>query len=284
MRSDYTGLSRLKPENVVWIFGYGRSGSTWLSDMMGELKNHVLWSEPMIGLLFGGFYYNLSHYNIDFSEFYLNHHGFIFGPQQEAWPRLIRSFFLEAAFARFPRMGSGDILVVKEPNGSVGAPLLMEALPESRMILLLRDPRDVVASNLDAFKRGSWGLRTIRQESISDIPVEAVVNEYLQNISNAKQAYDYHKGPKVLIKYEDLGKNALCSMRYIYSALGIHVVQEELTHVVDKYSWEKIPDESKGEGKFYRKATPGGWKKDLTAEQVKVVERATTSLIKEFYS
>ena len=38
----------------------------------------------------------------------------------------------------------------------MGAPLLMEALPESRMILLVRDPRDVAASTLDAAKEGGW--------------------------------------------------------------------------------------------------------------------------------
>src|SRR3712207_6950789 len=49
-----------------------------------------------------------------------------------------------------------DYLVVKEPNGSIGAPLLMEALPESRMILLVRDPRDVAASSIDARRKGGW--------------------------------------------------------------------------------------------------------------------------------
>ena len=42
--------------------------------------------------------------------------------------------------------------------------------------------------------------------------------------------------------------------------------------MVEKHSWENIPEEEKGEGKFYRKATPGGWREDLTPGQVEMVE------------
>jgi hypothetical protein len=39
----------------------------------------------------------------------------------------------------------------------------------------------------------------------------------------------------------------------------------------------------KGEGKFYRKVTPGAWGDDLTAEQVQIVEELTRPLLKQFY-
>src|SRR3712207_7766565 len=48
----------------------------------------------------------------------------------------IRHFVLTGARYAFPNLGPDDLLVVKEPGGGVGAPFLMEALPESRMILL----------------------------------------------------------------------------------------------------------------------------------------------------
>src|SRR5215210_1996448 len=50
---DYRGL---RPENIVWIFGTGRSGNTWLTAMM-ESAGHPVWTEPAIGKLFGDFYY-----------------------------------------------------------------------------------------------------------------------------------------------------------------------------------------------------------------------------------
>ena len=271
--SDATKASGIKPENVVWIFGYGRSGSTWLSDMKGELKNHPLWREPMVGLLFDNFYYHISHYGIGFQDYYRNVPEFILGPKKEVWLKLIRSFFLDGASARFPRIADDATLVVKEPNGSVGAPLLMDALPESRMILLIRDPRDVTASVLDAFRKESWGFDVLGKNSIPDIPVEAVADEYMRNMGNAKQAYEAHKGHKVLVRYEDLSSDTLGTMERIYSALQITVDEEALFRVVEKYSWVNIPKDKKGQGKFYRKATPGGWKKDLTKEQAEVVEK-----------
>ena len=44
-----------------------------------------------------------------------------------------------------------------------------------------------------------------------------------------------------------------------------------------------IPDGEKGEGKFYRKATPGGWREDLTPKQARVIEEVTRPLLEEFY-
>jgi hypothetical protein len=52
---------------------------------------------------------------------------------------------------------------------------------------------------------------------------------------------------------------------------------------VEKNSWEMIPSEQKGDGKFHRKAKPGGWREDLTARQVEIVEDITAPLLNEFY-
>jgi hypothetical protein len=69
----------------------------------------------------------------------------------------------------------------------------------------------------------------------------------------------------------------------MYSELGVGVDEGELARVVDKHSWENIPEDKKGEGKFYRKASPGGWKDDLTPEQAEIVERVTAPLLEQLY-
>jgi hypothetical protein len=75
------------------------------------------------------------------------------------WLRSVRNVVLEGAAARYPELREDQYLVEKEPNGAIGAPLLMEATPESRMIFLIRDPRDVIASRLDASRQGGWTER-----------------------------------------------------------------------------------------------------------------------------
>lgn len=267
----------VEPENVVWIFGFGRSGSTWLSRMMRDLKQHTVWSEPLIGLLFGRFYYTESH------QVYRENPMFVMGSRKEIWLKSIRSFFLIGASERFPKATTGNgILVVKEPNGSIGAPLLMEALPESRMIFLVRDPRDVTASALESLQKEGWGSERLRLTTTPAVTAEMWAAHYLQYVGNTKQAYDEHGGPKTFVRYEDLRTDPLDTMRRIYSELGIEVDDEELSQVVEKHSWENIPAEKKGPGKFYRKGKAGSWKEDLTPEQAGAVEQICGDLMREF--
>jgi hypothetical protein len=272
--------------NIIWIFGSGRSGSTWLRSMMGEMSYHRIWEEPMVGRLFGEFYARAPQENLRSAHFIMGE------PIRKGWTRSIRNFVLDGAGYSNPQIGADDYLVVKEPNGSVGAPLLMEALPESHMILLVRDPRDVVASVFDAARSGGWlndqlGRDATGWEALADrkpnIFVKRRANVYLQSVGGAKQAYDAHRGPKVLVRYEDLRASTLDEMRRIYSELGITIDAAGLERAVEKHSWERVPDEEKGRGKVHRKARPGSWSEDLTEEQGRMVERITAPLLELFY-
>jgi hypothetical protein len=277
----------VKPENIIWIFGSGRSGSTWLRSMMEDLDQHQLWEEPMVGRLFGSFHHRAP-------EVDLSRHDFILAnATRKGWTRAIRNFVLDCANYTHPLLGADAYLIIKEPNGSIGAPLLMEALPESRMIFLIRDPRDIMSSMLDGARRGGWMYERRKNDGWKqralagekpNVFVRKRSRKYLQHAGSAKKAYDAHQGPKVLVRYEELRSDTLGTMKRLYSALGIPVEETKLARVVKKHSWENIPEEEKGAGKFRRQAMPGGWKEDLTPQQAKVVEEITAPLLKEFYS
>ena len=276
----------VNPENVVWIFCSNRSGSTWLSSMMGEVEGHEVWNEPLVGKLFGDLYYvgAAGHQKVK--------HYILGDYHKGSWLDSIQSFVLSEATARFPEVAEGGYLIIKEPNGSIGAPLLSEAMPASRVIFLVRDPRDVAASGLDAARKGSWQYenaadRGWKREALADnqpdVWVRRRAQNYVRHAGKARDAYEAHKGPKVLIRYEELRDDTLGTMERLYSTLRIEVGEEDLARAVDKHAWENIPENEKGQGKFYRKAKPGGWREDLTPAQVEIVEQVSAPLLKEFY-
>lgn len=124
--------------------------------------------EPSIGALFGNFYYRDPGIGAAHPHQRVIHLG-------EAQRGL---GFLSSAPSSSMRQarccGETDALIVREAYGSIGAPLLMEALPESRMVLLMLDPRDVVASNLDAFRPASSGSSALSTNRIPSYGAENV--------------------------------------------------------------------------------------------------------------
>jgi hypothetical protein len=244
--------------------------------MMAEMPRHQVWEEPLVGQLFGEFHATARPAD-------LNRPGFIMADAtRNEWVKSVRSFVLDGAGYVRPLLHPDDYLVVKEPNGSVGAPLLMEALPESRMVLLVRDPRDVVASALDATRKGGWLYHRAVDED-PDAFVRRRAGVYALHLGSATEAYDTHEGPKSLVLYEELRGDTLPTIGRLYSDLRIPVEKNCLRRAVEKNAWEKLPEERKGSGKALRRATPGRWREDLTPAQARVVERATLHLLERFY-
>jgi hypothetical protein len=278
-------MDKLGAGGLVWIFGTGRSGSTWLASMMGDIAGGRLWNEPLVGKLFGDFYAGARPKSLRSKNFVMA------DAHRQAWLEGIRCFVWRVADSRFPDAEEGDWIVVKEPNGSIGAPYLAAAFPRSALVLLIRDPRDVAASALDRHLPGGQAYEWRKSEgSVRDRAsrnpeafIEGQAKRYMRNVGAANRAYEAHEGPKVMVRYEDLRTDTLGTMRRVYSTLGIPTDEDELVQVVKKHAWENITEEKKGRGKFHRKAKPGGWREDLTPHQARSVEKITAPLLREFY-
>jgi hypothetical protein len=88
----------IRPENIIWIFGTAKTGSTWLGRLMGEPQGYYAWREPNVGDLFGSHYYEKSEgkystrKNKHWEHFWILAEG-----HRETWINSIRSFVLEGA-------------------------------------------------------------------------------------------------------------------------------------------------------------------------------------------
>jgi hypothetical protein len=271
---------------LAWIFGSSRSGSTWLLRMLAELDRVVPIDDPHIGHHLGVWRpiplawatakdppklgtladYKRQKRDYLFSDSY-----------RDTWVPCLRQLIaerFEAQAADYVDEAGGiekPIVVVKEP-GSHAADTIMELFPESSLIFLLRDGRDVVDSWLDAYRDGSWAtdegafpvddggrLPLIRWQSSVWLHRTQVVQDTYARTDPSR---------RLLIRYEEMRADPVGALERIRELLDIEAGPDELARIARANEFSRVPKRRRGSGQEIRRAQPGGWIDHMSREEI----------------
>ena len=275
----------------MWVFGSPRSGSTWLLRVLGDHDSIVPVNEPMLGWYLGPFLSDLPGFGstaLDSRNFTLRQvqdekpSQFFAGEFEHAWRPALGRMMRERFAAHVQRYPPGNgaeraLVLIKEPNGSQSADIIMSALPRARFLFLLRDGRDVVDSDLAAHMPGAWVTKEFPgAQGLSDaerLPfVVQSARKWLWRTEVTQRAYDAHPGPKLTMRYEDLLADPRAHMRALLDWLALDMPDTELEATLDRHAFENVPAERRGSLEFFRAASPGLWRENLTAEEQAAME------------
>jgi hypothetical protein len=279
-------ISVTAPGRLAWIFGSSRSGSTWLLRMLAELDRVVPIDDPHIGHHLGVWrpiplawatakdppkLGTLADYKRQKRDYVFSDH------YRDTWMPQLR----ELISARFEAQAAEDIaaaggierpvVVVKEP-GSHAADTIMDLFPDSGLIFLLRDGRDVVDSWVDAYRDGSWatdegaypvedGGRTalIRWQASVWLHRTEVVQETYARTDPSR---------RVLVRYEEMRADPPAALARICAKLGIEATDAQLEQIAKANEFSRVPRSRRGAGREIRRAEPGGWAHHMSREEI----------------
>ena len=252
-------------DRIAWIIGCGRTGSTWLAEMLGDLPKIRRWHEPYFGRLFKHLYERPDELDRKTSFFARRH--------QEIWLDGFRQLFFRMIQDRYPQFGRHS-LVIKEVNTPELFGWLNTLFPAGRMILLVRDPFDILDSYLDLQRAGSWNQKFGDQaEPLSDANVRRTVEHIRSTTKSALDAFEmFPDEQKVLIRYEDLLKDPASHLRVCAEIVSVMVGQDRAEKVAQKHHFENYP--RTGRLEFRRHGKAGIWREsDNFTETVQRIAR-----------
>jgi hypothetical protein len=298
---------------LAWVWGSGRTGSTWLMELlcaplrasreraigfswppswegrsaalpideflisrhlvpwMGRTEELTGASRPDTLLNYLG-----THPSYAFSDAYA-----------DVWRPEVRRLTLVRLYAVIERAQEAGLklpealplLVIKEVNGSHAADVVMSLFPRSRMIVLLRDPRDVLDSLLDAQRSGGWladarPLAAVDGEGERLEWVESACRNWIAQFQVVRRAYEAHDPARRReLRYERLLADTAAELGPLREWLGLPAERERVETIAERHSFDAVPERLKGPGKHYRAAQPGGWRASLSEAEQEIAGR-----------
>jgi hypothetical protein len=265
---------------LVWLLGAPRTGSTWLARMLGDHDRVHVVDEPLIGAHLGVRVESIVAERrasaTDEDTVWMNDRGrpaYFFGHRHAgAWQPLLGDLVrvrllrpLEGTLRR------GDTVLVKEPHGSEGAEAIFDAVPTSRLLFLVRDPRDCADSVLAIAQHGWAG----RHDGTGPLDAEArwrvldrAARLWQARVDTVSRVYDrLPDSRRLLVRYEDLRARPREELARVVTWLAVPLTDPWLDGVVGRYEFERAPESQRGVGQHRRSATPGLWRQNLLDEE-----------------
>ena len=270
-------------KNIVWVLGSPRGGTTWVGTQLLSYNTNII-DESQIGLHIGATGGGNEYIIRDIDHFRETPQYIFSKTYENTWLYYLRKLILNRIFAQFPD-ATEKITVIKEPTGTLVADIISKCLPNSKIIFLLRDGRDVIDSTLNAYSKEGWMAKEL---GVYPLSTKEKRLEFLEKWSRhwvkrteimMETLKSHNKELTYLVKYEDVRKNLRPRLEELYKIMGVEISEDELAKIVEKYTFENIPEKLRGEGKFYRSASPGKWKKNLSNEEQSIMNNIMKEML-----
>jgi len=278
-----------KGDNLIFIVGASRSGTTWLQRLLASHPKIRTGQEPCVFRSYvapqlRAWRWELQRERDDSTatgrggiglSCYFEDHEFV-AVLKDYMCRLLR-----------PMIGSlkpGELFLDKTPTNTLYLAEISELLPESRFIHILRDPRDVVASLLAASR--TWGAGWAPRDP------RAAIKVWLKAVRAASQSAKKIPTRQFLeVRYERLLAAPEETLADIARFLNLEWDREAIKNALENNKAEALrsgggtPIPVYGEvakrvggvvhdpPAFIGNATDGGWKKQLSLREKYVVWR-----------
>jgi hypothetical protein len=141
-----------------------------------------------------------------------------------------------------------------------------------------------VDSEVAAFMAGSWiserypMIRGIEPHQREEFVLQSA-HKWRWQTEVVQDAFTEHRGPKLLMRYEDLLVDTAEHLREAFDWLGLKVSEPELATIVERQSFERAGQT--GPRRFHRTAYPGRWRDSLSAPEQALVQEAIGTKLEE---
>lgn len=253
-----------KGEDIVFIIGSPRSGTTWVQKILASNENIVTAQESEIFTTFIG-------------PIIMNYYRQLNNPSGRGGTGLpcywtideLHELLRQVFYGMLGQTGQYDgskLFIEKTPSHALVVDKIALVLPRARFIHIVRDPRDVVSSLIAASK--DWG----KNWAPSNVLKAAIV--WKRHVNSADQFLtQVPQRQKLLIRYENLKTDTLKHIIKMFSFCGIEMTDVEAQRIEEKsrlFTLRKYGEFGKRTGHevrdpdhFIRKSKKKGWRDDI---------------------
>jgi len=250
--------STLLGENLIFIVGSPRSGTTHLRRLISSFANIQSGRESHlfdhVGLFMDLWHGYAKAIAVDPTYFpaglpvYFTYEEFI---------EIMRQLVSELMKPMIGGLKEGEVFLEKSPSHALHLHTIHELLPKARIIHILRDPRDVVASLLAlSTNKGSWAPN--RADECAKV--------WCNHVNHVKRTVPSLPPENFFeLRYETLIDNPTDSLRAIAEFLGMNWSNESIQAAIEANCIEAT--RAKFGEDHVRRGGANYWRKDLTQWQ-----------------